>query len=213
ERSTDDREEQQHGTRDEHGASSDARLSLRRPTTRQRHEHRHEARPVDHDEEREERPRTEVEADQFRRDHVHVLDPCCAGVVEACRAHSSPIASSAARAPGSDWTCISAGARAEQVWGSRSKVASGTRRCAVRHGDDTTGAGRVALLTDSRPEAAVTTLESATAQLLSRRSILRAGALTGTGLVAPALAACAPAAKVPRWTYPPAASPPPAAPA
>ena len=68
-------------------------------------------------------------------------------------------------------------------------------------------------MTDSRPEAAVTSLESATAQLLSRRSILRAGALTGTGLVATALAACAPSAKVPSWTYPPAASARPQAPA
>src|SRR4029078_10351195 len=83
-------------------------------------------------------------------------------------------------------------------------------RCAVRHGDDTTGSGRVALMTDSRPEAAVTSLEAAPAQLLRPRSILRAGALTGTGLVATALAACAPAAKVPSWTYPPAASAPPA---
>jgi len=68
-------------------------------------------------------------------------------------------------------------------------------------------------MSDTWPEAAVTSLESTTAQLLSRRSILRAGALTGTGLVATALAACAPAAKVPSWTYPPAASAPPAAPA
>jgi FtsP/CotA-like multicopper oxidase with cupredoxin domain len=66
-------------------------------------------------------------------------------------------------------------------------------------------------MSDSRPEAAVTSLESATSLLLSRRSILRAGALTGTGLVATALAACAPAAAAPSWTYRPEASTPPAA--
>jgi FtsP/CotA-like multicopper oxidase with cupredoxin domain len=37
--------------------------------------------------------------------------------------------------------------------------------------------------------------------LLSRRSMLRAGALTGGGLVAAALAACSPAAAAPSWTY------------
>ena len=68
-------------------------------------------------------------------------------------------------------------------------------------------------MSDSRPEAAVTSLESATAQLLSRRSILRAGALTGGGLIATALVACAPAGAAPTWTYPPSESSPPAAPA
>ena len=68
-------------------------------------------------------------------------------------------------------------------------------------------------MSDSRPEAAVTSLESATAQLLSRRSLLRVGALTGTGLVATALAACAPAAAAPTWTYRPQESSAPAAPA
>jgi len=37
--------------------------------------------------------------------------------------------------------------------------------------------------------------------LLSRRSILRAGALTGGGLVAAAVAACTPAAAAPSWSY------------
>ena len=68
-------------------------------------------------------------------------------------------------------------------------------------------------MSDSRPEAAVISLESATSQLVSRRSILRAGALTGTGMVATALVACAPAAAAPNWTYRPEGSSPPAAPA
>jgi FtsP/CotA-like multicopper oxidase with cupredoxin domain len=68
-------------------------------------------------------------------------------------------------------------------------------------------------MSDSRPEAAVSSLESATSQLVSRRSILRAGALTGTGMVATALVACAPAAAAPNWTYRPEGSSPPAAPA
>jgi FtsP/CotA-like multicopper oxidase with cupredoxin domain len=45
--------------------------------------------------------------------------------------------------------------------------------------------------------------DSPTHSLLSRRAILRAGALTGGGLVAAAVAACAPAAAAPSWTYPP----------
>ena len=66
-------------------------------------------------------------------------------------------------------------------------------------------------MSDPRPEAAVTSLESVPGLLLSRRSILRAGAVTGTGLVATALAACAPAAAGPNWTYRPEASSPVAA--
>jgi FtsP/CotA-like multicopper oxidase with cupredoxin domain len=58
-------------------------------------------------------------------------------------------------------------------------------------------------MTTSRPEAAHPGLDSTAGPLLSRRSILRAGALTGTGLVATALAACTPAAAAPSWTYRP----------
>ena len=42
---------------------------------------------------------------------------------------------------------------------------------------------------------------------LSRRSLLRAGALTGGGLVAVAVAACVPAAGQPSWTFPPPGAP------
>ena len=38
--------------------------------------------------------------------------------------------------------------------------------------------------------------------VLSRRSLLRAGAVTGGGLVAVAVAACVPAAGQPSWTFP-----------
>jgi len=47
--------------------------------------------------------------------------------------------------------------------------------------------------------------------ILTRRSLLRAGALTGGGLVAAALAACAPAAVAPAFTYAPKSSNAPAA--
>jgi hypothetical protein len=66
-------------------------------------------------------------------------------------------------------------------------------------------------MSDSWPEAAHRSLDFPATSLLSRRSILRAGALTGTGLVATALAACAPTAAGPRWTYRPDESSPPAA--
>jgi FtsP/CotA-like multicopper oxidase with cupredoxin domain len=82
-------------------------------------------------------------------------------------------------------------------------VTSGPHPRAVRHGADATEFDRVATMSEPRPEAAVISLESATAVLLSRRTILRAGALTGTGMVAAALAACAPSAAAPTWTYPP----------
>ncbi|MFL5726795.1 MAG: multicopper oxidase family protein [Chloroflexota bacterium] len=62
-------------------------------------------------------------------------------------------------------------------------------------------------MTESHREAAQPGLDSLPSTVLSRRSILRAGALTGGGLVAAALAACAPASAVPAWTYGPAASP------
>jgi len=58
-------------------------------------------------------------------------------------------------------------------------------------------------MTDLRPEAAPTSLDLSTS-MLSRRSVLRAGAVTGGGLIAAALAACAPVAAAPTWTYPPA---------
>jgi FtsP/CotA-like multicopper oxidase with cupredoxin domain len=58
-------------------------------------------------------------------------------------------------------------------------------------------------MTNPRPEAADQSLEPLASGLLSRRAILRAGALTGTGLVATALAACAPTAGAPTWSYPP----------
>jgi FtsP/CotA-like multicopper oxidase with cupredoxin domain len=48
-------------------------------------------------------------------------------------------------------------------------------------------------------------LELSTSAPVSRRSVLRLGALTGGGLVAAAVAACAPAA-APRWTYAPPAT-------
>jgi FtsP/CotA-like multicopper oxidase with cupredoxin domain len=62
-----------------------------------------------------------------------------------------------------------------------------------------------------RPEAAQPSLDSLPSALMSRRAILRTGALTGTGLVAAALAACAPASAAPTWTYPPGATGAPAA--
>jgi FtsP/CotA-like multicopper oxidase with cupredoxin domain len=46
--------------------------------------------------------------------------------------------------------------------------------------------------------------------ILTRRDLLRAGALTGGGLVAATLAACAPAVAAPVWTYAPTAPPAPA---
>src|SRR3954465_8223324 len=76
----------------------------------------------------------------------------------------------------------------------------------------------------TRPQAADSSLDSPPSGLLSprslprppglrgRRSVLRAGALTGGGLVAAALAACAPVAAAPTWTYPPAAPAVPGAP-
>src|SRR4051812_39762421 len=64
----------------------------------------------------------------------------------------------------------------------------------------------------TRPQAADSSLDSLPSGLMSRRSILRAGALTGGGLMAAALAACAPVAAAPTWTYPPAAPAVPGAP-
>jgi FtsP/CotA-like multicopper oxidase with cupredoxin domain len=60
-------------------------------------------------------------------------------------------------------------------------------------------------MTEFRPEAADPRLDTSGPTVLSRRAILRAGALTGGGLVAAAVAACAPAA-APTWTYPPIAA-------
>jgi manganese oxidase len=57
-------------------------------------------------------------------------------------------------------------------------------------------------MTDLRLEAADSSLPVSPTSLLSRRAILRAGALTGGGLVAAAVAACAPAG-APTWSYPP----------
>ena len=61
-------------------------------------------------------------------------------------------------------------------------------------------------MTEHRPEAAIPSLDTATAAL-SRRAILRAGALTGGGLVAVAVAACAPAGTRPAFTYAPPIGP------
>src|SRR4051812_13092073 len=66
-------------------------------------------------------------------------------------------------------------------------------------------------MTDLRPEAARPSLDLSTS-LLTRRSVLRVGAVTGGGLIAAAVAACAPVAAAPTWTYPPAAAPGVAAP-
>src|SRR4051812_7552574 len=66
-------------------------------------------------------------------------------------------------------------------------------------------------MTDLRPEAAPSSLDLSTS-LLTRRSVLRAGAVTGGGLIAAAVGACAPVAAAPSWTYPPVGSPPAAAP-
>jgi FtsP/CotA-like multicopper oxidase with cupredoxin domain len=60
-------------------------------------------------------------------------------------------------------------------------------------------------MNEPRPEAANLGLDDPSATILSRRTLLRAGALTGGGLVAGALAACAPAT-APTWTYPPVAA-------
>jgi FtsP/CotA-like multicopper oxidase with cupredoxin domain len=66
-------------------------------------------------------------------------------------------------------------------------------------------------MNDPRHEAADQSLESSTPTLLTRRNLLRSGALGGAGLVAVAVAACAPAAAAPVWTYaPPAPSAEPA---
>jgi manganese oxidase len=66
-------------------------------------------------------------------------------------------------------------------------------------------------MTDLRPEAARPSLDLSTS-LLTRRSLLRAGAVTGGGILAAAVAACAPVAAAPSWTYPPVGSPGAAAP-
>jgi FtsP/CotA-like multicopper oxidase with cupredoxin domain len=61
-------------------------------------------------------------------------------------------------------------------------------------------------MTHPGPEAADDSLDRSP-QLLSRRTVLRATALTGGGLMATALAACAPVAARPTWSYPPVPSP------
>ena len=69
-------------------------------------------------------------------------------------------------------------------------------------------------MTDQRPEAANASLHLTPTSILSRRAILRAGALTGGGLAAAALAACAPSGARPTFTFaPPAAALPAASPA
>ncbi len=60
-------------------------------------------------------------------------------------------------------------------------------------------------MSEPRLEAALPSLDALPTSVLTRRTLLRTGALTGGGLVAAALAACTPAA-VPAWTYAPPAS-------
>src|SRR6186997_1107466 len=72
-------------------------------------------------------------------------------------------------------------------------------------------------MSELRPEAAPPSLDPSPSTELSRRSILRAGALAGGGIIAATLAACAPATGAATWTYgpkgvPAAAAPSPAAP-
>ncbi len=66
-------------------------------------------------------------------------------------------------------------------------------------------------MSDHGPEPATPRVDPSGA-ILSRRVILRAGALTGGGLIAAAVAACAPAAAAPGWSIRPPSSEPPAAP-
>jgi FtsP/CotA-like multicopper oxidase with cupredoxin domain len=54
---------------------------------------------------------------------------------------------------------------------------------------------------ETKPSALDETLPSVSTSLVTRRTLLRTGALTGGGLVAAALAACAPAAAAPTWSY------------
>ena len=56
---------------------------------------------------------------------------------------------------------------------------------------------------DLRLEAADPRLTSQPTSILSRRALLRAGAVTGGGLVVAAVAACAPSTAAPTWTYRP----------
>ena len=60
-------------------------------------------------------------------------------------------------------------------------------------------------MSEPRLEAALPSLDALPTSVLTRRTLLRTGALTGGGLVAAALAACTPAA-MPAWTYAPPAS-------
>lgn len=62
-------------------------------------------------------------------------------------------------------------------------------------------------MTEPRPEAAFPSLDLSSTSIVSRRTLLRTGALTGGGLIAAAIAACAPAAAVPAFTYAPPAPP------
>jgi FtsP/CotA-like multicopper oxidase with cupredoxin domain len=65
-------------------------------------------------------------------------------------------------------------------------------------------------MTDPRPEAAIPSLELSPTSIVSRRTLLRTGALTGGGLIVAAIAACAPNTGRPSFTYAPlvAAAPP-----
>jgi len=65
-------------------------------------------------------------------------------------------------------------------------------------------------MSELAPDAAP--LPDSSTTILSRRSLLRAGALTGGGLVAATLAACSPAAAAPAWSFRPQASTVPSAP-
>ena len=86
-------------------------------------------------------------------------------------------------------------------------MTSGPASRALWHGGHPGRVPQCVAMTDPRPEAAHPSLESTGPPLLSRRSILRSGALAGTGLVAATLAACAPATAAPGWTYRPTGSP------
>ena len=62
-------------------------------------------------------------------------------------------------------------------------------------------------MSDPRPDAATPGALPPSSTVLTRRNLLRAGALTGGGLVAATLAACGPAAAPGGWTYGPSLAP------
>jgi len=69
--------------------------------------------------------------------------------------------------------------------------------------------GEPPLMSDARPEAATSSLDTSTSGTVSRRTLLRTGAIAGGGLVVAAVAACVPSAARPSFTYaPPVAAAP-----